>query len=131
MKKILLFLMIFALTLGCTKTDILKELKKDGIDLKNDAKKVLSENLKDGFKTGGGFSVDEAAKAIKEALVNGTTKGTNFISKVDGFYNNPEIKIPFPEEAKKIVEAWDNLHKKVDIAVEDIIVEFKKFIKNK
>ncbi|MBI5538955.1 MAG: LysR family transcriptional regulator [Bacteroidia bacterium] len=35
------------------------------------------------------------------------------------------------DEAKKIVEAWDKLHQKVDIAVEDIIVEFKKFIKNK
>lgn len=35
------------------------------------------------------------------------------------------------DDAKKIVEAWDKLHEKVDLAVEDIIVEFKKFIKNK
>ena len=44
------------------------------------------------------FSKDEAAKAIKEALVKGVSKGTKVISKKNGFYKNPEIKIPFPED---------------------------------
>ncbi len=48
------------------------------------------------------FSSEEAANAIKEALVKGTSKGTDFLSQTDGFFKNPEVKIPFPPEAKKV-----------------------------
>lgn len=34
-------------------------------------------------------------------------------------------------DAKKILDAWDNLHVKVDQSIEEIIIEFKKFIKSK
>ncbi len=50
---------------------------------------------------GSGLSQEDAAKGIKEALINGVTKGTDLASKLDGYYKNPEIKIPFPPEAKK------------------------------
>lgn len=50
---------------------------------------------------GSGLSQEDAAKGIKEALINGVTKGTDLVSKLDGYYKNPEIKIPFPPEAKK------------------------------
>ncbi len=50
---------------------------------------------------GTGLTQDEAAKGIKEALIKGVTKGTDVVSKLDGYYKNPEIKIPFPPEAKK------------------------------
>ena len=50
----------------------------------------------------GGFSKDEAAKALKEALSKGAEKGTDLVSKEDGFNGNPAIKIPFPEEAAEI-----------------------------
>ena len=51
---------------------------------------------------GSGLSQDDAAKGIKEALINGVTKGSDLVSKLDGYYKNPEIKIPFPSEAKKV-----------------------------
>ena len=51
----------------------------------------------------GSFTSDEAAKAIKEALISGVSKGSDKVSQVDGFFKNPEIKIPVPKEAK-IVE---------------------------
>lgn len=49
-----------------------------------------------------GLSQDDATKGIKEALINGVTKGSDLVSKLDGYYKNPEIKIPFPSEAKKV-----------------------------
>jgi len=35
------------------------------------------------------------------------------------------------KDAAKIIKAWNKLHTKVDNAIEDIIIEFKKFIKEK
>ena len=35
------------------------------------------------------------------------------------------------EDAKRIIEAWDNLHTKFDKAIEESIVDFKRFIKSK
>jgi hypothetical protein len=49
--------------------------------------------------TSSGFSEEEAASAIKEALVKGTGESVNIVSVVDGYFKNPEIKIPFPPEA--------------------------------
>lgn len=49
------------------------------------------------------LTADEVARGLKEALTNGTTKGTQQVSQVDGYFKNPEIKIPFPPDVK-IVE---------------------------
>ena len=45
---------------------------------------------------------DEVAKGLIEALQIGAKNSADKASKVDGFYKNPEIFIPFPEEAVKI-----------------------------
>jgi hypothetical protein len=51
--------------------------------------------------TGGGkLSSEEIANGLKEALTNGISKGADVVSQVDGYFKNPEIKIPFPPEAK-------------------------------
>ncbi len=63
--------------------------------LLNDAKAIMGQN-------GGGFSESEAADGIKEALVNGTGNSVNIVSKENGYFGNPEIKIPFPPEAKEM-----------------------------
>jgi molybdate transport system regulatory protein len=34
-------------------------------------------------------------------------------------------------DAIRIIEAWDKLHRKFDQSIEEMIVEFKRFIKNK
>ncbi|MDB5284096.1 MAG: hypothetical protein JWO06_3171 [Bacteroidota bacterium] len=54
---------------------------------------------------GGSFTQDEAARAIKEALSNGITKGVDKVSVADGYFKNPSIKIPFPPEAQKVEDA--------------------------
>lgn len=48
------------------------------------------------------FSKEEAANALKQALEQGTVKGVSVISQVDGYFKNPEIKIPFPPEAQNV-----------------------------
>lgn len=54
---------------------------------------------------GGGFSQDEAGRAIKEALTNGITHGVNIVSVTDGYFKNDAIKIPFPPDAKRVEDA--------------------------
>lgn len=65
---------------------------------------------------GAGFSQEEAANAIKESLIKGTSSGTETVSKTDGYFKRPEIKIPFPEDAKKVEQKLRTIGagKKVD-----------------
>ena len=49
-----------------------------------------------------GLSEKDAVNGIKEALVKGTGTSVNLVSKVNGYFGNPEIKIPFPENARII-----------------------------
>ncbi len=58
-----------------------------------------------GVPTSGGFSQDEAGRAIKEALTKGITHGVDLVSVADGYYKNPTIKIPFPPDAQKVESA--------------------------
>lgn len=44
----------------------------------------------------------EVADGLKEALVQGISKGSDIVSQLDGYFKNPEIKIPFPPEAQKV-----------------------------
>jgi len=44
----------------------------------------------------------EVGEGLKEALVNGISKGADLVSKTDGYFKNPEIKIPFPPDVKKV-----------------------------
>lgn len=46
----------------------------------------------------------DVIKGLKEALSVGTNNSTNIVSKIDGFYKNPQIFIPWPEEAKTMKE---------------------------
>jgi uncharacterized protein DUF4197 len=48
------------------------------------------------------LSNKEVANALKEALTKGVSKGADLVSVTDGFFKNPEIKIPFPPEVKKV-----------------------------
>lgn len=46
----------------------------------------------------------EVGDGLKEALVKGISNGSDLVSQVDGYFKNPEIKIPFPPEVKKVEE---------------------------
>jgi hypothetical protein len=98
MKKIYTFLFIAVLFIQNTDAQLLKEAKK----LINTGNKGLSEK--------------DAADGIREALINGTSEGVKLISIVDGYFGNPEIKIPFPSEAKEVESKLRaiGLGKKVD-----------------
>jgi hypothetical protein len=48
------------------------------------------------------LSKDEVAAGLKEALTKGISKGSEQVSKVDGYFKNPEIKIPFPDDVKHV-----------------------------
>ena len=60
-----------------------------------DAKKLLNSKTK-------GLTEKDAADGIKEALINGTGESVKVVSVLNGYWGNPEIKIPFPSEAKEM-----------------------------
>jgi len=51
----------------------------------------------------------EVISGLREALTVGTNNSTALTSKLDGFYKNPEIFIPFPPEAIKVKEKVEAL----------------------
>ena len=65
---------------------------------------IAQINLKKLKKTleGESLSTEEVAQGLKEALTNGVSKESDLVSKVDGYFKNPEIKIPFPPEVKQV-----------------------------
>ncbi len=44
----------------------------------------------------------EVGDGLKEALIKGISNGSDIVSQVDGYFKNPDIKIPFPPEVKKV-----------------------------
>lgn len=48
------------------------------------------------------LSNDEVIKGLKDALNVGSKNAGSSASKVDGFYKNEQIKIPFPPDAEKV-----------------------------
>lgn len=93
MKKLLFSAAIVLITTGFCDSQILK-------DIKNTANTVLGGNK----PSTTALSNDEVVRGLKEALTVGTNHSTAFASKVDGFYKNPALFIPFPPEAKKVKE---------------------------
>lgn len=48
------------------------------------------------------LSTADVAEGLKEALIKGISTGADLSSQLDGYFKNPEIKIPFPPEVKKV-----------------------------
>jgi hypothetical protein len=84
MKKSIFILFITILSMQPSDAQFFKE-----------AKKFINSNTK-------GLTEKDAADGIKEALVNGTGESVKLVSITDGYWGNPEIKIPFPSEAKEM-----------------------------
>jgi len=51
----------------------------------------------------------EVGEGLKEALINGISKGSDQVSQLDGYFKNPEIKIPFPPEVQKVEKTLRDL----------------------
>ncbi|MDO9185354.1 MAG: DUF4197 domain-containing protein [Bacteroidia bacterium] len=74
------------------------------------AKAAADKALKDSKGTGTKpLSNDEVIKGLKDALTVGTNNSTGIASKVDGYYKNPKLLIPFPPEAKQVKDKMDAL----------------------
>lgn len=68
----------------------------------------INQAIEDVNKTLGGekpLTTAEVAEGLKEALVKGISTGADLVSITDGYFKNPEIKIPFPPEVKKVEDA--------------------------
>jgi hypothetical protein len=77
---------IVLLLLGCTSAQINQAI--------SDANKAVN-----GDKP---LTTAEVGEGLKEALINGISKGSDLVSQMDGYFKNPEIKIPFPPDVKKV-----------------------------
>ena len=89
MKAQQLSLVIFfvsAIMISCTSTQISSALKAYDDFTSDDSS----------------LSTSDVVNGLKEALVIGSEKSTQLTSKQDGFFLNPEIKIPFPPEIKEV-----------------------------
>jgi len=65
----------------------------------------LSDYIKGAQQTLGGSGAltnDQIIAGLKEALEVGTEKAVALVSKPDGYYKNPDIKIPLPESVQKV-----------------------------
>jgi hypothetical protein len=44
----------------------------------------------------------QVGEGLKEALIKGISVGADNVSQLDGYFKNPQIKIPFPPDVKKV-----------------------------
>lgn len=85
-RKIALFAAVVFIGAACTTQQINQTL--------GELEGVLGENSK--------LSQAEVAEGLKQALSQGISKGAAQASKTDGYYRNPKIKLPFPEDVQKV-----------------------------
>jgi len=60
------------------------------------------KGVKEAVGLGGEISESKIIEGLKEALEIGTDNAVKLVSKADGYYKNPEIKIPLPGAVKKV-----------------------------
>lgn len=85
--------------------------------------KDIKDKVEEKVSTGSSsLTEDEVASGLKEALTRGVETGVAQLSKPDGYFKDLSIKIPLPEEAKKVEEKLRKLgqDQKVDDAIESI-----------
>jgi hypothetical protein len=75
----------------------------------NDLLNKGKDKLNNGTGGNKALSNEEVVSGLKEALTVGSNKSGEKASKVDGFYKNPAIKIPFPPEAKQMETTLKNV----------------------
>jgi hypothetical protein len=66
----------------------------------------INQAIGDVNKSVGGGSVQpttaEVGDGLKEALIKGISNGADIVSRTDGYFKNPSIKIPFPPDVKRV-----------------------------
>lgn len=84
MKKIL-YIALLALLFSCTSTQV------------NQTLGTINDAL-----GGDELTKEQVASGLKEALIKGITTGSNQASKLNGYFKNPAIKIPFPPDVQRV-----------------------------
>ena len=79
------FFLLFVTLMACTTAQINQTLGTINDALGDDA-----------------LTSEQVASGLKEALINGISKGSGQASKLDGYFKNPQIKLPFPPEIQKV-----------------------------
>lgn len=108
MKRIIILLSAAIITSTATAQI---DFNKASKNLQKDANKAAKQ-AEDAYKEATGqkkLTNAEVIKGLKEALTVGTNNSTSLASKVDGFYGNSKIRIPFPEEAVKVKNTLNDL----------------------
>ncbi|MES1217533.1 MAG: DUF4197 domain-containing protein [Bacteroidota bacterium] len=116
MKKSVLVITAFLLSVSFLNAQILKNILKKDSSGKSGIDKVLGGGS---GSLGAGLSTEEIANGLKEALQVGATNGSQRLSAVDGFFKDAAIKILMPEEAKKVEQTLRSFGfgKQVDNAI--------------
>jgi hypothetical protein len=97
MKKILLFAALIAsATYSFGQFNLGKALDNAKKDASQDVNSVTGKNGTSGL------SNDDVVKGLKEALKVGSNNAGSSASKVDGFFKDSLIKLPFPPDAEKV-----------------------------
>lgn len=91
MKLLFIIFLVFSITVSAQNW---KDLKKAATKVNKELKKATNNLIN--------FTEEEAASALRQALIKGVDKGVKTLSITNGFYKNPKVKIPFPPEAEKI-----------------------------
>lgn len=83
---------------------------------------IANSTLGGGSSSGGGLSNDQIISGLKQALIQGTSKGVNVLSVKDGFFKNAAVKVLFPPEAQKVEKTLRDVGagQVVDIAIEKL-----------
>lgn len=87
------FIFIAAIATACTSAQISQTM--------NEVNKAMG--------TEQSLTTAEVADGLKEALIKGTTTGSDQASQLDGYFKNPQIKIPLPPELQKIESKLRNI----------------------
>jgi hypothetical protein len=68
---------------------------------------------------------EEAVKALKDALVEGIKMASGRLSKTDGYFGNPLLKIPMPPEAKPILDSISKIPQGQKL-VDDVVLRINR-----
>jgi hypothetical protein len=116
MKKVTLILCA-ALLVTVAKAQTLKDVWNKNKDQVVPVVKDAANGIINGTNTATpALTNEEVIKALREALSVGTNSATGIASKLDGYYKNPRLFIPWPEEAKDMKEKLTKLGMKKQIA---------------
>ncbi len=111
------------LAIGCLVTSVSAFAQFDLKKVENSASKDINGVL---GKKGGSdaLSSDDIVKGLKDALSVGSNNAGSSASKVDGFYKNPSIQVPFPPDAEKVKKTATDLG--MQKQVEDFVMSLNR-----